>query len=158
LRPLDPDRDRGPKLSAEEAMDTLRSVESMSDYEVLSTFGTAEEPERRGFDEATHTRVLAYELVRARNRLAHYRTLYTAFAEAGKPYMIENLDDGEDLGGVPAKLVFTDDAGHVLETEERPDVVIWTEPALLDALLQERAVHDFFTELLDELEPALQEP
>jgi hypothetical protein len=72
--------------------------------------------------------------------------------------MIENLDDGASDVGVPAKLVFTDDVGHVLEIEERPDVVIWTEPALLDALIQERAVHDFFTQLLDELEPALQEP
>jgi hypothetical protein len=139
-------------------MDTLRPVESMTDDEVLATFGTSEEPDRRGFDEATHTRVLAYELVRGRNRLEYYRTLYAAFIEAGKPFMIEALDDGSSDGGIPAKLIFSDDTGHVLDIEERQDVVIWTEPALLDALAQERAVHDFFTELLDELEPALREP
>lgn len=139
-------------------MDTLQPVESMTDDEVLATFDTSEDPDRRGFDEATHTRVVASELVRARNRLAHYRTLYAAFIEAGKPFMIENLDDGGSDGGVPVKLVFSDDAGHVIEIEEQSDVVIWTEPVLLDALTQERAVHDFFTELLNELEPALQEP
>lgn len=137
-------------------MDTLQPVESMTDAEMLATFGTSEEPARRGFDEATHTRVLAYELVRARNRLAYYRTLYASFIDAGKPFMVENLDDGDGVGGgIPAKLIFSDDAGHILEVEERPDVVIWTEPMLLDALAQERAVHDFFTELLDELGPAL---
>lgn len=138
-------------------MDTLQPVELMTDDEVLARFGTSEDPERRGFDEATHTRVLASELVRARNRLAYYRMLYASFVESGELFMIENLDDGASDGGVPAKLVFTDDAGHVLEIEERPDVVIWTEPALLDALAEERAIHDFFTQLLDELEPALQE-
>jgi hypothetical protein len=139
-------------------MDTLQAVESMSDQQVLATFGTAADAAHRGFDEATRTRVMAYELVRARNRLAYYRTLYAAFVEAGKPFMIENLDDGGSDCGIPVKLVFTDDAGHVVDVEERPDVVIWTEPALLDALVQERAVQDFFTELLDELEPALLEP
>lgn len=139
-------------------MDARRSVESMTDEDVLATFGTSEDPGTRGFDDAGYARVLAYELVRARNRLAYYRTLYAAFVEAGKPYMVENLDDGSSNGGVPVKLVFTDDAGHVLETEERPNVVIWTEPLLLDALTQERAVLDFMTELLEELEPALQAP
>lgn len=139
-------------------METLQPVEMMTDDELLETFGTSEDPDRRGFDEITHTRVMASELVRARNRLAHYRTLYAAFIEAGKPFMIENLDERD--GDLPVKLVFTDDASHVLEIEEQPepDVVIWTEPALLEALTQERAVHDFFTALLDELEPALQEP
>jgi hypothetical protein len=127
----------------------------MTDDQVLATFDTAEDDASRGFDEAAHTRVMAYELVRARNRLTYYRTLYAAFHEAGKPYMVENLDETGDNGKVPAKLVFTDDVDHLLEIEGQPDVVIWTEPALLDALTQERAVHDFFTELLDELEPAL---
>lgn len=139
-------------------MSISQSVESMTDEQVLSTFGTSEDGGIRGFDEATHTRVMAYELVRARNRIAYYRTLYSAFIEAGKPYMIENLDEESSNGSVPAKLVFTDDASHLLEIEGQPDCVIWTEPALLDALVQERAVHDFFTELLDELEPALQQP
>jgi hypothetical protein len=139
-------------------MDTLQPVESMTDDEVLRTFGTAEEPDRRGFDEATHTRVLAYELVRARNRLHYYRTLYASFVDAGQPFMIENLDENGSGGGIPAKLIFSDDAGHVLDIEERSDVMIWNEPALLDALEQERAVHDFLTQLLDELEPALQTP
>jgi hypothetical protein len=122
-------------------METLQPVESMTDDEVLATFGTSEDPEHQGFDEITHTRVIAAELVRARNRLAYYRTLYAAF-----------------IGAIPAKLVFTDVADHVLAIGDQPEVVIWTEPVLLDALAQERAVHDFFTALLDELEPALQEP
>jgi hypothetical protein len=139
-------------------MDTLQPVESMTDDEVLRTFGTAEEPKRRGFDEATHTRVLAYELVRARNRLQYYRTLYASFVDAGQPFMVENLDENGSGVGIPAKLIFSDDAGHVLDIEERSDVMIWNEPALLDALAHERAVHDFLTQLLDELEPALQTP
>jgi hypothetical protein len=138
-------------------IETLQPVETMTDEQVLATFGTSENPERRGFDEATQTRVLAYELVRARNRLAYYRALYASFVGAGKPYMVENLDDDTSGNGVPAKLIFSDSADHVLEVEDRPDVIIWTEPMLLDALSQERAVHDFFTELLDELEPALLE-
>jgi len=44
----------------------------------------------------------------------------------------------------------------MLEIEERPDVAIWTEPASLDDLTLEHSVHDYYTELLDELEPALQ--
>jgi hypothetical protein len=136
-------------------MGTTQSVESMTDEQLLTTFGTAEDDSLRGFDEVTHTRVMAYELVRARNRLTYYRTLYSAFIEAGKPYMVENLDETSSNGSVPAKLVFSDDVSHLLEIEAQPDIVIWTEAALLDALSQERAVHDFFTELLDELEPAL---
>ncbi|MGH2601401.1 MAG: hypothetical protein ACRDJ9_18695, partial [Dehalococcoidia bacterium] len=120
-------------------MDTLQPVELMTDDEVLATFGTAEEPQSRGFDEATHTRVVAYELVRARHRLAYFRTLYSSYIEGGKPFMVENLDDGASDGGVPAKLIFTDDAGHVLEIEEQPNVFIWTEPALLEAMTQVRA-------------------
>ena len=136
-------------------MDTMQQVERMTDEQVLATFGTAEDPAGRGFDEATYTRVLAYELVRARSRLAYYRTLYASFAEVGKPYMIENLDEAEDGEAVPAKLVFTDDTEHVLGLEDSADVIVWTEPELLDALMRERAVLDFFTDLLDELEPAL---
>ena len=139
-------------------MDALQPVESMTDDEVLATFGTSEDPQRRGFDEATHTRVIAYELVRARNRLAYYRALYAAFIETGKPFMMENLDEDSSNGGVPAKLIFSEDPDHIHEVVEQPEVVIWTEPILLDALSQERAIHDFFTALLDELEPALQEP
>ncbi len=139
-------------------MDTRQLVEQMTDEQIFAAFGTAEDPAARGFDDATYARVLAYELVRARSRVAHYRTLYAAFIEAGKRFMIENLDEeAQDGAGVPAKLVFTDDAERIQELDERPDVDIWTEPALLEALLQERAVLDFFTDLLDELEPALQE-
>jgi hypothetical protein len=137
-------------------MDTLRPVESMSDDEVLVTFGTAAEPDQRGFDETTHTRVIAYELVRARSRLAHYRTLYTAFVEGGTPYMIENLDEAAGDGVVPAKLVFTDDEDEALAAEDlAEEVEVWTEPLLLEALVQSRGILDYFTELLNELEPAL---
>ena len=139
-------------------MDTMQPVERMTDEQVLATFGTAEDPAARGFDAATYTRVLAYELVRSRSRLAYYRTLYASFVEVGKPYMIENLDEAQDGDAVPAKLVFTDDADHVLGLEDSADVIVWTEPELLDALMRERTVQDFFTDLLDELEPALQNP
>jgi hypothetical protein len=138
-------------------MATRPPVEAMTDEEVLATFKTSENPAHRGFDEATHTRVMASELVRIRNRLVHYRALYAAFVEAGQPFMIENLDERASGQGIPAKLVFTDAADHVLASEEQPDVVIWTEPALLAALAQERSIHDFFTALLDELEPAVRE-
>jgi hypothetical protein len=104
------------------------------------------------------TRVMAYELVRARHRLDYYRTLYASFIDAGQPFMVENLDDNGSGGGIPAKLIFSDDAGQVLDVEERPDVMIWNEPALLDALSLERSVHDYLLQLLDELEPALQTP
>lgn len=136
-------------------MDTYQPVELLSDAEVLAKFGTAEAPDQRGFDEATQTRVFAFELVRARRRLAHYRTLYTSFAREGKPYMIETLDDTLDDGGIPAKLVFSEDAEQALELSDDPDVIVWVEPLLLDALVRERAVLDFFNDLLDELEPAV---
>jgi len=136
-------------------MDTHQPVELLSDAEVLAKFGTAEDPGRRGFDDETQTRVFAYELVRARGRLAHYRTLYTSFVHEGKPYMIETLDETLDDGGVPAKLVFSDDAEQALELSDDPDVIVWVEPLLLDALTRERAVLDFFNDLLDELEPAV---
>ena len=132
-----------------------QQVEFMTDDEVLTTFGTAEEPARRGFDQATHSRVLAYELVRARNRVAYYRTMYTTFIEAGRRYMIENLDDSADGPAIPAKLLFSDQPDQLLGLEETADVVVWTETDLLDALIKERAVQEFFTDLLDELEPAL---
>jgi hypothetical protein len=139
-------------------VETLQPVDAMTDAEVLAAFGTAEDPAQRGFDEATHTRVIAVELVRARNRLATYRALYAAFIETGQPVMIENLDEATRTGAVPAKLVFTEGGDAVLGAGARPDVVVWTEPVLLAALAQERALHDYFTALLDELEPAVREP
>ncbi len=137
-------------------METPSPVEAMTDDQVLATFETSEDPAQRGFDAATHTRVMASELVRARNRLAHYRALYAAFVEAGQPFMIENLDERARNKDIPAKLVFSD-ADHVPAAEELPDIVVWTEPTLLAALAHERAIHDFFTALLDELAPAVRE-
>ena len=137
-------------------MDTQQQVERMSDEQVLATFGTAEEPARRGFDDATYARVLAYELVRSRQRLAYYRTLYAAFMEQGAAYMIENLDESQDGDAVPVKLVFADDPHELPGLGDGPEVVVWSEPALLNELTEERAVHDYLTGLLDELEPALQ--
>jgi hypothetical protein len=133
----------------------MKLVEQMNDQELLTTFGTSEDPERRGFDEETWARVVAHELVRSRHRLAHYRALYAAFLEADKPYMIENLDEIGDGQAVPAKVAFTDDVEQVMGLEESEDVVVWTEPDLLDGLSQERGVLDFLTGLLDELEPAV---
>lgn len=132
-----------------------RTVEQMTDEQVLAAFGTSEEPERRGFDEAAYARVLAYELVRSRRRLGYYRTLYATFVEEGAPFMVENLDEEQDGGAVPVKLVFADAPEHVRGLEEDADVVVWTEPELLAELAEERAVHDFLTGLLDEIEPAV---
>ena len=134
-------------------METRSSVKGMSDAEALAAFETSADAETRGFDEATHTRVMATEMVRARQRLAHYRTLYAAYLEAGEPVMIENLDETADAGTVPAKLVFTDTmpAGG---SAEAANVTVWTEATLLEALMRERAISDYFTALLDELEPA----
>jgi hypothetical protein len=125
----------------------------MSDATVLATFGTGADAETRGFDEATHTRVMATEMVRARQRLSHYRTLYAAFLEAGEPVMIENLDEVSDAGTVPAKLAFTDTI-PVGGGAEAANVTVWTEVTLLEALVRERTISDYFTALLDELEPA----
>ena len=136
-------------------METRQQVERMTDDRVLAAFGTAEDPAARGFDDATYGRVLAYELVRARRRLTLYRALYAAFLEAGMPYLIENLDEARDGDAVPAKLVFSDDPDHVAGLEGRADVAVWTEPELLHELATERAVQDFFADLLDELAPAL---
>ncbi len=134
-------------------MDTEQSVETLSDEQVLAAFGMATDPAAWGFDATTQARVLAFELVRARNRVDHYRALYATFLEAGKPYMVENLDDAGDGAGLPAKLVFTDDVDHVAELEANGAVEIWTELELLRALTQERTVQEFFTDLLDELLP-----
>ena len=137
-------------------MDGQQSVQRMTDEQLLATFGTAEDPVGRGFDDATQARVLAYELVRARSRVAFYRTLYASFIEAGQPYMIENLDDTGDGDSLPVKLAFTDAAAEARRLEESPGVTVWTEPELLDALTQERAILDFFTTMLGEFVPALQ--
>ena len=136
-------------------METRRSVQSMSDATILATFGTGADADSRGYDEATHTRVLATEMVRARQRLAYYRTLYAAFLEAGEPVMIENLDEVADPGAVPAKLVFTDTI-PVGGGAEAANVTVWTEVTLLEALVRERTIADYFMALLDELEPAQQ--
>ncbi len=137
-------------------MDGQLSVQRMTDEDILTTFGTAEDPAHRGFDDETQARILAYELVRARSRVAFYRTLYASFIEAGQPYMIENLDDTENGDAVPVKLAFTDDAAEARRLEAGPGVTVWTEPELLDALTQERAILDFFTTMLGEFVPALQ--
>jgi hypothetical protein len=146
------------EIEQEGPMSTRRSVESMSDAQTLTAFGTGPDAATRGFDSATHTRVMASELIRARERLAHYRTLYAAFLEAGEPFMIENLDEAGGAGAVPAKLVFTDDPGSAQASAPSADVVVWSEAALLDALARERTIADFFTNVLDELESAASTP
>ncbi|MDP9374942.1 MAG: hypothetical protein M3Q65_21330 [Chloroflexota bacterium] len=129
-----------------------RPVEQLSDDELLEALGTSEDPAGRGFDEETQMRVLAHELVKARGRLAYYRTLYSTFVPEGKRYMIENLADSEEeAGGLPVKLAFTDDDDQARELEADDAVVVWTEQDLLDALRQELLLRDYFTDLLDEV-------
>ena len=136
-----------------DTMDSEQSVESLSDEQVLVAFGMAADSAGWGFDAATQARVFAFELVRARHRVAHYRALYATFLDAGQPYMVENLDDAGDGTGLPAKLVFTDDVEQVAQLEANGEVEIWTELELLRVLTQERTVQEFFTDLLDELLP-----
>lgn len=131
-----------------------QSVEQMSDAEILERFGMTPGRAGRGFDAATQARVFADELVRSRGRFAHYRTLYAAFVNANKPFMIENLDEIGDGAAVPAKLVFTDEP-PAPEVEADPMLMVWTERLLLEALTEERSIQDFFTRLLDELIPEL---
>ncbi len=131
---------------------TTPSFEQMTDAQIQASVGlTAGE---RGFEAATQARVFANELMRARGRFAHHRTLYAAFVEAGTPYMVENLDDVGDGRAVPAKLIFADEAPGP-EVSANPMLTVWTERALLAALSEERAVQDFFAGLLDELAPQL---
>ncbi len=136
-------------------MDDVELVEFMSDDDVLSTFGAA--GANGVVDPAVYARVMATELIRARQRVNLYRTLYASFLEAGKPFMVENLDDEPDgeIDDIPVKLVFSDDPDHVRGLEEAGNVNVWSEPELLEALTQERAVQQFFTDLLQELEPAV---
>ena len=130
-----------------------RAVEQLNDEELLRAFGSGSDPDGRGFDVATQCRVLAHELVAARGRLSSYRTMYAEFAAAGRRFMIENLDDDEEGDGsaVPAKLLFTSDVDEVLDLEERETVAVWTEEELLDVLRQQVILHDYFTDLLNEL-------
>ena len=146
---------RSRETELERHMDKRRSVTVMSDSEVLAAFEMGTDAESRGFDEATHTRVMVTEMVRARQRLSHYRTLYAAFLEAGEPVMIENLDENAATGTVPAKLVFTDTI-PVEGGAEGANVTVWTEAPLLEALSREHTIADYFTALLDEREPAQQ--
>jgi hypothetical protein len=71
--------------------------------------------------------------------------------------MIENLDEVEATGAVPAKLVFTDTIPSE-DIAETANVAVWTELTLLEALVRERTIADFFTKVLDELEPAQHVP
>ena len=67
--------------------------------------------------------------------------------------MIENLDEAGDGEGTPAKLAFADvEPGP--EVAANPLIMVWTERALLEALTEERAMQDFFADLLDELATA----
>lgn len=135
-------------------MASQHAVEQMSNDQILATFHTSEEPDQRGFDEAMEARVFAYQLVRSRGRFAHYRALYGAFISAGRPFMIENLDETSKNGEVPAKLVFSDEAPGP-EVVDDPMLMVWTERELLEALEEERAIQDFYVHLLEELSPEL---
>lgn len=136
-------------------MQTQQTFETMTDAEILRTFGMEPGESGRGFDAATQARVFADGLIRSRGRFAQYRALYAAFIEAGQAFMIENLDEEGDGRAVPAKLLFADEPPGA-EIEENPLAMVWTERTLLEALSEERAIQDFFAELLDELAPTLE--
>ena len=135
-------------------MASQRSFEQMADEEIRSAVGLAAGTDGSGLDAATQARVFATELIRARGRFAHHRALYAAFVGAGKPAMVENLDEEGDGRAVPAKLLFADDPPGP-EVEGSPLAVVWTERTLLAALAEERAIQDYFAGLLDEIAPTL---
>jgi hypothetical protein len=128
----------------------------MRDAEILAAVGAGPDPASQGFDPATEARVWAAALVRARARLGYYQTLYAALVDAGRPYLIENLD--ETTGTRPAKLVFSADPADFRAAATRSDINVWSEATLLDQLVKERALLDFFTGVLDEFLPAVTLP
>jgi hypothetical protein len=130
------------------------SFEQMTDAEIQAIVGMTATGNGRGFDAATQARVFANELIRSRGRFAHHRALYAAFVGAGKPYMVENLDERRNGEAVPAKLIFADETPGP-EVSENSMLTVWTERSLLESLTEERAVQDFFAGLLDELAPQL---
>jgi hypothetical protein len=124
--------------------------EIQSDATILTNLGMSPGAAGRGFDPATQCRVYADALIRSRGRFAHYRTLYAAFVGGESLFMLENLDDAGDGEGTPAKLAFAD-AEPGPEVAANLLIMVWTERALLEALTEERAMQDFFADLLDEL-------
>jgi hypothetical protein len=124
-----------------------------SDADILKTFGMSAGEAGRGFDTATQSRVYADGLLRSRGRFAQHRALYAAFVEGGSQFMIENLDEASDGQEIPAKLTFTDEEPGP-EVVANPLLVVWTERMLLEALTDERAIQDFFADLLEELATA----
>lgn len=139
-------------------MDVQQSVGRMSNDEVLALFETALDLPSRGFDNTTQARVWAFEFVTSRARQAHYRTLYQAFIEGGMRYMIENLDDGDGTDRVPAKLMFTDEPADIVGLDQDPRMIVWTERPLLQALVNERAIVDYFAGVLDEFQVLMHRP
>jgi hypothetical protein len=131
-----------------------QSIEQMSDAEIRAALGMSDGIGGRGFDTATQARVFGDELIRSRGRFVQFRTLYGAYIDAGKPFMIENLDEIGEGDSVPAKLIFAD-VPPGPEVDESPTLMVWTERTLIDALAEERSIQDFFANLLDELDPEL---
>lgn len=129
-------------------------LDHLTDDEIRTRFGMTPGETGRGFDLATQAKVFADGFIRSRGRFAHQRALYAAFVDGGSRFMIENLDEQGDGHGEPAKLLFVDEAPD-LEAADNPMAMTWTERALLDALVEERAIQDFFADLLEELAPAL---
>jgi len=128
----------------------LSRFDLRSDADILADFGMTAGEAGRGFDTATQSRVYADGLIRSRGRFAQHRALYAAFVEGGSLYMIENLDEASDGQETAAKLIFTDDEPGA-DVAANPLLVVWTERMLLEALSDERAIQDFFADLLDEL-------
>ena len=124
--------------------------ENQSDATILSQLGMSAGAAGRGFDTATQCRVYADALIRSRGRFAHIRTLYAAFVGGESLFMLENLDEVGDSVGTPAKLAFADEEPGP-EVAANPLIMVWTERALLEALTEERAMQEFFGDLLDEL-------
>jgi hypothetical protein len=133
-------------------MMTQVSFELLTDAEIREAAGLPETTLDRDVDDATQARVFADALIRARGRFASYRALYAAFSSAGRPFMVENLDEIGDGAAEPAKLIFADEDPSA-ETGANPTLKVWTERSLLAALGEERAIQDFFAGLLDELAP-----
>jgi hypothetical protein len=131
----------------------LTPFDLQSDADILANFGMSAGEAGRGFDTAIQSRVYADGLIRSRGRFAQHRALYAAFVEGSSLFMIENLDEASEGQESSAKLIFTDDEPGP-DVAANPLLVIWTERTLLEALTDERAIQDFFADLLDELATA----
>ena len=67
--------------------------------------------------------------------MVRYRAHSASSLAAGKPDLRENVAEDAVANGVPVPLVFTGAAEEAPRLHEQGDVVVWTEPEVLDTLM-----------------------